>query len=61
MLTLPARITARFSGALEIEWTHIHLKDVRAPDVLDWARKNDVTFNSAVKEGLFTVPGDGDR
>jgi inosose dehydratase len=37
---------------------HIHLKDVRR-DVLAWARKNDVTFNSAVREGLFTVPGDG--
>jgi inosose dehydratase len=37
---------------------HIHLKDVRR-EVLDWARKNDVTFNSAVREGLFTVPGDG--
>ncbi len=37
---------------------HIHLKDVRR-GVLDWARKNDVTFNSAVREGLFTVPGDG--
>ena len=37
---------------------HIHLKDVRR-DVLDWARKIDVTFNSAVREGLFTVPGDG--
>src|ERR1700731_4059762 len=37
---------------------HIHLKDVRR-HVLDWARKNDVTFNSAVREGLFTVPGDG--
>jgi inosose dehydratase len=38
---------------------HIHLKDVRRK-VLDWARKNDVPFNSAVREGLFTVPGDGD-
>jgi inosose dehydratase len=37
---------------------HIHLKDVRR-DVLDWARKNDVSFNSAVREGIFTVPGDG--
>ena len=37
---------------------HIHLKDVRR-DVLDWARKNDATFNYAVREGLFTVPGDG--
>jgi inosose dehydratase len=37
---------------------HIHLKDVRR-EVLERARKNDVTFNSAVREGLFTVPGDG--
>jgi inosose dehydratase len=37
---------------------HIHLKDVRR-EVLDWTRKKDVSFNSAVKEGIFTVPGDG--
>jgi inosose dehydratase len=37
---------------------HIHLKDVR-PNVLDWVRKEDVSFNAAVREGLFTVPGDG--
>jgi inosose dehydratase len=37
---------------------HIHLKDLR-PNVLDWVRKNDVSFNAAVREGLFTVPGDG--
>jgi inosose dehydratase len=39
--------------------THLHLKDVRR-EVLDWARKNDVSFNEAVRAGLFTVPGDGD-
>ena len=37
---------------------HIHLKDVRR-EVLEWARKKDVSFNSAVREGIFTVPGDG--
>jgi inosose dehydratase len=37
---------------------HIHLKDVRR-DVLERARKNDWSFNSAVREGMFTVPGDG--
>ena len=37
---------------------HIHLKDVR-PSVLDRVRKEDMSFNSAVREGLFTVPGDG--
>jgi len=38
---------------------HIHLKDVRR-SVLERARKNDWSFNSAVSEGMFTVPGDGD-
>jgi inosose dehydratase len=38
---------------------HIHLKDVRR-EVLERARKNDWSFNSAVREGMFTVPGDGD-
>jgi inosose dehydratase len=38
---------------------HIHLKDVRRA-ILESARKNDWSFNSAVREGMFTVPGDGD-
>jgi inosose dehydratase len=38
---------------------HIHLKDVRR-GVLERARNNDWSFNSAVREGMFTVPGDGD-
>jgi inosose dehydratase len=38
---------------------HIHLKDVRR-NILERARKNDWSFNSAVREGMFTVPGDGD-
>ena len=38
---------------------HIHLKDVRR-ETLELARKNDWSFNSAVREGMFTVPGDGD-
>jgi inosose dehydratase len=37
---------------------HIHLKDVRR-NVLDRVRQDDASFNSAVREGLFTVPGDG--
>jgi inosose dehydratase len=38
---------------------HIHLKDVRR-DVLARARRGDWSFNSAVREGMFTVPGDGE-
>jgi inosose dehydratase len=38
---------------------HIHLKDVRKK-VLESVRERDLSFNDAVREGLFTVPGDGD-
>ena len=38
---------------------HIHLKDVRR-EIMEQARKNDWSFNSAVRQGIFTVPGDGD-
>ncbi|MBV9392052.1 MAG: myo-inosose-2 dehydratase [Verrucomicrobia bacterium] len=38
---------------------HIHLKDVRK-QVLERARREDWSFNSAVRQGMFTVPGDGD-
>lgn len=37
---------------------HVHLKDVR-PQVLDYVRRDDLTFNDAVRAGMFTVPGDG--
>jgi inosose dehydratase len=38
---------------------HIHLKDVRR-EVLEQARRNNASFNTAVRDGIFTVPGDGD-
>ncbi|CAX59701.1 Xylose isomerase [Erwinia billingiae Eb661] len=37
---------------------HIHLKDVR-PDVLRQVQQDDLSFNDAVRAGLFTVPGEG--
>ncbi|MBN3525004.1 myo-inosose-2 dehydratase [Paenibacillus apiarius] len=37
---------------------HVHLKDVRA-DVARRAREDKLSFLQAVKEGVFTVPGDG--
>lgn len=37
---------------------HIHLKDVRR-DVLADVRSRDLSFNDAVRGGVFTVPGDG--
>lgn len=38
---------------------HVHLKDVRT-DRLAEARRRDLSFLDAVRNGVFTVPGDGD-
>lgn len=37
---------------------YIHLKDVRR-DVLERARRDGLRFREAVRQGVFTVPGDG--
>ena len=38
---------------------HVHLKDVRLP-IRDKAQQEGWSFLQAVREGVFTVPGDGD-
>ena len=47
-------LLARHGGRIR----HFHLKDVRA-DVLDKVRNDKMSFNQAVRKGVFTVPGDG--
>ncbi|WP_108259968.1 myo-inosose-2 dehydratase [Mangrovicoccus ximenensis] len=47
-------LIARFGGRI----VHVHLKDVR-PDMLRAMREGDLSFNDAVRSGMFTVPGDG--
>ena len=37
---------------------HVHCKDIR-PDVLQQARRQDMSFLNAILAGVFTVPGDG--
>ena len=37
---------------------HVHCKDARR-DILDKARRDDMSFMGAVIDGIFTVPGDG--
>jgi inosose dehydratase len=37
---------------------HVHLKDVR-PEIVEKVRKEKWSFLKAVKNGAFTVPGDG--
>lgn len=54
---------AGFDYALLIERfgdlvTHVHLKDVRA-ERLDHVHQKDLSFNTGVRSGMFTVPGDG--
>jgi inosose dehydratase len=39
--------------------SHIHLKDIRQ-DVLTSLDRTNTTFDQAVIDGIFTVPGDGD-
>jgi len=50
-----AEIIQRFGSRI----VHIHFKDVRR-NVLKQVRETDSSFNSGVREGCFTVPGDGD-
>ncbi len=38
---------------------HVHLKDIRKAKVEE-ARANNWSFLKGVREGVFTVPGDGD-
>ncbi|WP_138471747.1 myo-inosose-2 dehydratase [Poseidonocella sp. HB161398] len=47
-------LIARFGDRI----VHIHLKDVRRAE-LAAVRAGDLSFNDAVRGGLFTVPGDG--
>jgi inosose dehydratase len=37
---------------------HVHLKDIR-PDVVSRVREEGLSFQEAIEEGVFTVPGDG--
>lgn len=48
------RLIDRFGDRI----VHIHLKDVRGP-VLHDVRAGDLSFNAGVRNGMFTVPGDG--
>jgi inosose dehydratase len=50
----PAAVLDRYVGRIR----HVHLKDVRK-DVLGRVRSRKMSFLAAVKEGVFTVPGDG--
>jgi inosose dehydratase len=50
----PAALVTRHTGRI----VHVHCKDARR-EVLERARREDMSFMGAVMEGIFTVPGDG--
>jgi inosose dehydratase len=50
----PSKLLKKYSERI----VHIHLKDIR-DNVKDLVMKNDWSFLKGVKEGVFTVPGDG--
>ena len=50
----PAAVLAKHVSRVR----HVHLKDVR-PKVLEQVKRDRLSFLAAVKEGVFTVPGDG--
>ena len=37
---------------------HVHLKDIR-PEVVEKVKKEDLSFLEGVRQGTFTIPGDG--
>lgn len=50
----PVEIIRKYKNRIK----NVHLKDLRY-DVLEEAKKGHISFLEAVKEGIFTVPGDG--
>ena len=51
----PEKVLKKYVGRVR----HVHLKDIRKEKVEE-ARKNSWSFLKGVREGVFTVPGDGD-
>jgi inosose dehydratase len=50
----PMDIATRYKDRI----AHVHLKDIRGPQ-LDEAKEKRMSFLTAIKNGVFTVPGDG--
>lgn len=50
----PAVLARRYADRIG----HVHCKDVRAA-IMERSRREDWSFNTSVREGVYTVPGDG--
>jgi inosose dehydratase len=50
----PTELVTRHAGRIK----HVHLKDIR-PDVVKRVREERLSFLEGVRQGAFTIPGDG--
>jgi sugar phosphate isomerase/epimerase len=57
---IPLEVCLKDAAEIGYEGVELGRKFPRTGKVLEQARRNDASFNSAVREGMFTVPGDGD-
>lgn len=50
----PLEMVKKYAGRIK----HVHLKDIR-PEVVERVKKEGLSFLEGVRQGAFTVPGDG--
>ena len=50
----PVKMVKKYADRIK----HVHLKDIR-PDVVERVKRDNLSFLQGVREGAFTVPGDG--
>ena len=50
----PLKMVQKYAGRTK----HVHLKDIR-PEVVEKVKKEDLSFLEGVRQGTFTIPGDG--
>ena len=50
----PLKMAQKYAGRIK----HVHLKDIR-PEVVEKVKKEDLSFLEGVRQGTFTIPGDG--
>lgn len=50
----PLKMVQKYADRIK----HVHLKDIR-PEVVEKVKKEDLSFLEGVRQGTFTIPGDG--
>ena len=50
----PVAMVKKYVGRIK----HVHLKDIR-PEMVKKVREEDMSFLDGVRQGAFTIPGDG--